>query len=98
MVSQRLGTGTRSGWLFATLPTLFLILFGFWSFIEYMQIAGGLVALVVVYVTVPMFLRARREHPTIVNPGLPEIFRSPAVLGVFILGMVLMAVGSLLNL
>jgi amino acid permease len=97
MISQRFKIGYRGAWLAATTPTVILILFSLWSFVEYLQIAGGLVALVVVYVTVPMYKRARREHPMTGNREFSEKLGSPVILWLFILGMILMAVGSLLG-
>jgi amino acid permease len=97
IISQRFKIGYRGAWLAATTPTVILILFSLWSFVEYLQIAGGLVALVVVYVTVPMYKRARREHPMTGNREFSEKLGSPVILWLFILGMILMAVGSLLG-
>lgn len=97
MISQRLQVGSRASWLIATTPTLVLIIFRRWSFLNYLQIAGGLVALVVVYVTVPMFRRARREHPMNDDDGFSKVLGSPVILGLFILGMILMSVGSFIG-
>jgi len=97
MICQRFEISYRGAWLAATTPTVVLILFGLWGFVEYLQIAGGLVALVVVYVTVPMYKRARREHPMTGNREFSEKLGSPVMLWLFILGMILMAVGSLLG-
>ena len=94
IMAQRLGIGSRSAWLAATGPTLVLILSGLKGFIGFMQIAGGFVALVVVYITVPMFRRARREHPCEESRGIWKMLGSPLILGLFILGMILMAGGS----
>lgn len=94
IVSQRFGIGARTSWLIATAPTLVLILFGLFEFVEYLQIAGGIVALILIYVTVPMYRRARREG-AIQNPGWGlGRFGSIPVLCVFLIGMILMAVGS----
>jgi amino acid permease len=97
MISQRFKIGYRGAWLAATTPTVILILFGLWGFVEYLQIAGGLVALVVVYVTVPMYKRSLREHPMTGNREFFKKLGSPVILWLFILGMILMAVGSLLG-
>ena len=53
-----------------------------------------IVALVVVFVTVPMFRRARRERPIVPEPSFSRFVGSPAVLVLFVLGMILMAAGS----
>ncbi len=101
IVSERFQLGRRLSWLIATTPTLLLIVIGLLSFIEYLQVAGGIVALVVVYVTVPMYLRARSEgaiDDSGTGPGWSlGRFGAPAVLALFVAGMVLMAVGSFLG-
>jgi hypothetical protein len=64
------------------------------NFVEYMQIAGGLVVLVV-YVTVLMFLRVSREYlASRLNLYAGKI-GSPLILTLFVPAMILMAVGSL---
>jgi amino acid permease len=97
IVKQRTGLDTRSAWAIASLPTVLLILFGVFDFIQYLQIAGGIVALVVMFTTVPMFLRARKEriirNPIVrLGPWLTGI-----LLTVLTIGMLLMAVGSLIQ-
>jgi amino acid permease len=98
IVSERFGTGTRVSWFVATAPTLLLIVFGLLDFVEYLQIAGGIVALLLVYITVPMYRRAKREG-AVTDPGwsLGRIGSVP-ILSLFILGMILMAVGSFFGL
>ena len=98
IVSERFGTGTRVSWFVATAPTLLLIVFGLLDFVEYLQIAGGIVALLLVYITVPMYRRAKREG-AVTDPGwsLGRLGSVP-ILSLFILGMVLMAVGSFFGL
>ncbi|MDT8298336.1 MAG: hypothetical protein RQ801_08565, partial [Spirochaetaceae bacterium] len=74
-----------------------LILFGVFDFIQYLQIAGGIVALVVMFVTVPMFLTARRERTIrapIVRLGP---WSTSILLTALTVGMLLMAVGSLIQ-
>ena len=97
IIRERLPLGERVSWLLATAPSLLLILFGLLGFVEYLQVAGGIVALVVVYVTVPMYLRAKSEG-AVANPGWSlGRFGSPLALAVFVAGMVLMAIGSFLG-
>jgi len=97
IIHERLQLGPRLCWLVATAPSLLLIVLGLLSFIEYLQIAGGIVALVVVYVTVPMYLRVKREG-IVTNPGWSlGRFGAPAFLALFVAGMILMAIGSFLG-
>jgi amino acid permease len=98
IINQRLKLGARISWLIATAPTLVLLLAGLFGFVEYMQIAGGIVALAVAYITVPMYLRARREG-RVGAPGwsLGKLGTWPVLL-LFVAAMVAMAAGSLLGL
>jgi amino acid permease len=97
IISQRTAAGSRLSWAIATAPTILLVLLELFTFVEYLQLAGGIVALVVVYVTVPMYLRARRERPLPDRGWRHGWLASPVVLTIFVLGMVLMAVGSLMG-
>jgi amino acid permease len=97
IIDERLRLGRTVSWIAATAPTLVLIVFGLFGFVEYLQIAGGIVALVVVYVTVPMYLRARRERPLGESGWSLNKLASPVVLTVFVVAMVVMAVGSFLG-
>ena len=97
IITERVHCDRRISWLAATAPTLILIVLSLFGFVQYLQIAGGIVALVVVYVTVPMYVRARRERE-MPEPGLSlKMLGSPAILLIFVVGMVLMAVGSFLG-
>ena len=73
-----------------------VLLAGGWRFLEWLRLAGGATALVVVVVTVPMYLDARRH-------GQPDTwslgrFGSWPWLVAVTLAALLMAVGSLLEL
>jgi len=94
IISQRLRLGARISWLIATAPTLGLIAFNLFGFVESMQIAGGIVALVIVAVTVPLYVRVKSEG-AVTDPGWTlGRLASPVILAIFIVGMVLMALGS----
>ena len=97
IITQRTGLGTRRAWAVASLPTVLLIIFGVFDFIQYLQIAGGIVALVVMFVTVPMFLTARKER-IIQNPIVRlGPWSTGILLTVLTVGMLLMTVGSLVG-
>ncbi len=96
ILSERIGLGRRTSWVVATLPSLLVLLAGGWRFLEWLRLAGGATALVVVVVTVPMYLDARRH-------GQPDTwslgrFGSWPWLVAVTLAALLMAVGSLLEL
>ena len=94
VLAERTGIGTRPSWVLATVPSLVLTLVG-WRFLELLKLAGGATALVVVLVTVPMYVRARRTGgPTDWTLGR---WGSPAALALVVVAVVLMAVGSLIE-
>ncbi|MFH2113431.1 MAG: aromatic amino acid transport family protein [Spirochaetota bacterium] len=97
IVLERTGLRPRLAWLLVTLPTLGLIIYGRLGFLEYLKIAGGITGLVVVFLTLPMYLQARKlPLPASAPPALGGIMR-PWVMGLLLVGMLLMAIGSLLG-
>jgi amino acid permease len=97
IVLERTGLPPRLAWLIVTLPTLGLIIYGRLGFLGYLKIAGGITGLVVVFLTLPMYLQARKlPLPSSAPPVLGGIMR-PWVMGLLLVGMLLMAIGSLLG-
>ena len=98
IVAQRTGAGRRISWVLATLPTAVLVILRPMRFIGYLQIAGGIVALIIGFVTVPLFLRSRRRSPVgdaVLPAGGAVLVLVLAIVGI---GMALMALGSFLGL
>lgn len=94
VLAERTGLSWRLCWLLATLPSLLVLVGGGWRFLDWLRLAGGLTALVVVLVTVPMYVHARRSgEPTSWSLGR---WGSPAALALVVVAAALMAVGSLL--
>lgn len=94
VLRERLGLRRRVAWLLATLPSLVLLELGGWRFLEWLSLAGGATALVVVLVTVPMYVHARRTG----RRGQWSLGRwggAPGRILVLVTAL-LMAVGSLL--
>jgi amino acid permease len=97
IIDERLGLGFRPAWLAATLPSLLLLYLGAMGFIEWLQLAAGLTAIVIALVTIPMYLNARR-HGTVAQPDWSlGRWGSRPMLALALLATVLMAAGSLLE-
>ena len=61
VIAERTGVGFRAAWLAATLPSLLLLYVGAMGFLEWVRLAAGLTAIVIAFVTIPMYLNARRR-------------------------------------
>jgi len=97
IVLERTGLRPRLAWLLVTLPTLGLIIYGRLGFLEYLKIAGGITGLVVVFLTLPMYLQARKLSLPPSAPSVLGNIMKPWVMGLLLVGMLLMAIGSLLG-
>jgi len=64
IIKERLGWSERLSWLAATLPTLGLALAGLASFLEFMRIVGGGIAVVVALLLIPAYRQFRAQHST----------------------------------
>lgn len=95
VIGERTGMAHRWAWLLATAPSLVVLLLGGPRFVESLRLAGGATALVVLLITVPMYLHARRtgEQDTW---GLGRWGSAP-VLALVVVAALLMAVGSVLS-
>lgn len=94
VLRERLDLRRKPAWLAATLPSLVLLEVGGWRFLEWLSLAGGATALVVVLVTVPMYAHARRTG----RRGVWSLGRWGGAPGrmLVLVAAALMAVGSLL--
>ncbi len=95
IVRERTGLDRRWSWLLATLPSLLVLLLGGLRFLESLRLAGGATALVVLLVTVPMYLNARRTGRQD-TWGLGRWGTRPT-LALVVVAALVMAVGSLLS-
>jgi amino acid permease len=96
IIHERTQIAPNLAWVIATLPTAVLILFGFLDFIDYLRLAGGVTGIIVVFITVPMYLKARQIGP-VRQPALSlGRWGAKPVLWLLLLATVLMAVGSLI--
>ncbi len=97
IISERTGAGARLSWLSATLPPLLLTFTGLFSFIGFLTIAAGIVALILVFVTVPLYLMAKKEGPVKDPQWTLGRWGHPIILVILIIMAVLMGLGSLVS-
>ncbi len=97
IIAERIGIGFRSSWLIATLPSLLLLYLGVMGFLDWLQLAAGLTAIVIALVTVPMYLNARRRGAVTEPDWSLGRWGGRGMLGLALLATVLMAVGSLVG-
>jgi amino acid permease len=97
IIAERTGIGFRPSWLLATLPSLLLLYLGAMGFLDWLQLAAGLTAIVIALVTVPMYLHARRGGAVRDPAWSLGRWGHPLFLGLAVLATVLMAAGSLLE-
>lgn len=98
VLRERTGLHPKVSWLLATLPSLLLLYTGFWRFQEWLRLAGGATAIVVVLITLPMYLNARRLGD-VAHPGWTlGRWGGPAVLALVLLASLLMVAGSFVGL
>lgn len=95
IIGERTGLHRRWAWLIATVPSLLVLLFGGLRFVESLRLAGGATALVVLLITVPMYLHARRTGRQD-TWGLGH-WGSPPALALVVVAALLMALGSVLS-
>ena len=92
IVQEQLKFNERLCWLLATLPSLILTLLGIGGFIDFLELAGGAIAIIVAVMVVPTYRNARREVPGSMLGKLG----SPAFQILTVIAYLLMAIGSLI--
>lgn len=94
IVKEQTGWGEKLCWLLATAPSLALALFNLGGFLDFLELAGGAIAIIVAVLVVPTYRNARKElSGSILGPiggNGGQIF--------VVIGYVLMAVGNLVSL
>jgi hypothetical protein len=95
IISERVSIGYRSAWLVATLPSLLLLHVGAMGFLDLLQLAAGSTAIVIAAVTMPMYVNAR-DHGAVIDPDWSlGRWGGRGMLGLALVAIVLMALGSL---
>lgn len=97
IIAERLSLGFRPAWLVATLPSLLLLYLGALGFLDWLQLAAGLTAIVIALVTIPMYVNARRHGPVQEPDWSLGRWGSRPMLALALLATLLMAAGSLLE-
>jgi amino acid permease len=97
IIAERLSLGFRPAWLVATLPSLLLLYLGALGFLDWLQLAAGLTAIVIALVTIPMYVNARRHGPVREPDWSLGRWGARPMLALALLATLLMAAGSLLE-
>lgn len=63
IVQEQFSFSGRSCWLLATMPSLLLALLNLGGFIDFLELAGGAIAIIVAVMVVPTYRNARKEVP-----------------------------------
>lgn len=94
IVEEQTHLGSKICWSLATLPSLILALLPIGSFLDFLEVAGGAIAILVAVMVVPTFGRANRELPG----SMLGRFSGRGTQTVIIIAYLLMAVGSVVSL
>ena len=97
ILGERTGIHPKLAWVLATLPSLLLLYAGIWRFMEWLRVAGGATAIVIVLITIPMYVNARRFGDVRAPEWSLGRWGGPAALAAAFLASLLMAVGSLVS-
>lgn len=92
IVEEQLKFNSRLCWLLATLPSLVLTLIGIGGFIDFLELAGGAIAIIVAVMVVPTYRNARREIP---GSMLGKLGSTPMQI-LTVIAYLLMAIGSII--
>jgi amino acid permease len=95
IVQERTGAPPRLAWVLATLPSLLVLWAGAWHFLEWLRLAAGATGLVLALVTLPMYVEARRSGAVRDPAWTLGAWGGPVGMGLALLALVAMAVGSL---
>lgn len=94
IVEEQLGWNKRLCWILATVPSLALALMNIGGFLEFLELAGGAIAIIVAVMVVPTFRNARKELPgSMLGP-----FAGDAAQAAVVIAYIFMAVGNLVSL
>ena len=93
IVAEQLHWGREPCWLVATAPSLAMTFLGLGGFLEFMRLAGGLIAILIALLVVPAYRRCRAEA----GPSLLGRWGGGAVQAAIVLAYLLMAVGNVVT-
>jgi amino acid permease len=98
VIHERTRIRPKASWLLATLPSLLLLYAGILRFMELLRLAGGATAIVVVLITLPMFVNARRSGDVSEPAWSLGRWGGPAVIAFVLIAGLLMVAGSFVSL
>ncbi len=93
IVEKQTGLGKRSCWLIATVPSLALTFLGMGGFMEFMRIAGGLIAIIIALMVVPAYRISRKDGET----SLLGKYGTAAMQVFIIIAYLFMAIGNVVT-
>ena len=93
IVEEQLRLERRVCWLIATLPSLLMTFAGLAGFMEFMRLAGGLIAILVAVMGVPAYRRSRRDGGSLLLGRWGGTGMQAAMIAAY----VLMALGNLVT-
>lgn len=94
IVKEQTGMGEKLCWLLATAPSLLLALFNLGGFLDFLELAGGAIAIIIAVLVVPTYRNSVKELP---GSMLGRLSGNGGQFFV-VVGYVLMAVGNLVSL
>ena len=94
IVREQTGMGEKLCWLLATAPSLLLALFNLGGFLDFLELAGGAIAIIIAVLVVPTYRNSVKELP---GSMLGRLSGNAGQIFV-VIGYILMAVGNLVSL
>lgn len=91
IVEEQMAWDKRICWLLATAPSLIVTLFNIGGFLDFLELAGGAIAIIVAVMVVPTYRNARKE----LGQGMLGRFSGGLVQILVVIGYIFMAVGNL---
>ena len=92
IVKEQLNWNSKICWIVATLPSLIIALFNLGDFLDYLQIAGGAIAIIIALLFVPCYRNANKEIPQ----SMLGKFSGTAVQIFVIIAYIFMGIGNVI--
>ena len=93
IVQEQMKWGRKACWVVATVPSLLLTFLPIAGFMEFMRLAGGLIAILVAILVVPAYRKASREE----GESMLGRFGTTGMQIVIMIAYILMAVGNVVS-
>ncbi|WP_343249296.1 aromatic amino acid transport family protein [Diplocloster hominis] len=93
IVQEQMKWGRKACWVVATVPSLLLTFLPIAGFMEFMRLAGGLIAILVAILVVPAYRKASREE----GESLLGRFGTTGMQILIMIAYILMAVGNVVS-